>query len=741
MAEVVKDFSDGFSLYEQVLFQRGRVIVDGELNEIGRLERVSRYRNHVVDEFVDMTSYSRQKMAVPTLKNITILTGDQGGVDDNDIKITPATNGRIPLVSAWGYVFRMSQDVILTTTPNSTELNQFQQIYLVIREVEIGAGAESAIKVDDIGETARRVKLEVEWRISPVNVDESSAEVHPPEPWNAFGSRQFLVATVHRTNNEAQVRREELILHYRNPGEITRAADRTLPGPVRLRSSNHADGSVARAYINNAGELVIDKLACIIGLSRTTSNDNDQFTTVLISGTFNLQDGESLAVVMPTDSNLQTTGEYTAVEDTPGANQLQIVQVRMDQVGEQDGPIAELMSQNLDNLYVICTKASALEEMSGVTAHVDIVFADGKRLTRQRVNLANGAPSRHEIRWSQGNKWHDFLPPSDLEGEPTADSDAEPWVRTYMPARQYSIKEIDAHVLRSVNPLSLPGTGDKIYYRRHTANQAVIRFQGDANLFTGEIVTINARYVPAPDPINRGEWVADDDDSASLIRYHGFNESESADVGAMFSAHAFRAADQPGTWDSDAWHNGDYAEAYHHKLSVSGSQGLGSDTTLALIAGYRRVAFNTVDQPVRSGGVAAAENVRTNAYACNQVTAYGLIACTGSGGCTLEDGSFNFDDIFFVDEGPGDSTNEAYAIMTLQAAADNSNYVPQVSVVHKGGDAVNYSLEPINIVARILTSNTFQVIAYQAETGTDYSRIMAAVQLHYAVTVHGGWNP
>lgn len=746
MAEIVKNFTDNFSRYEQVLFQRGRVLIDGELNEIGRLERMQRHRGDTIEQFLDMPGQGSSRMATPTLKNIKILVGEQSGVDDNDVKIVPYTDGSLPLIQAFGYVWQMTEDETLTTDPNPGPGNSFQQIYFIITETEITAAAEAAIKIDDLGETARRVMINVEWKIGRLNIDEGDDEVPSPAPWDA-GRRKFLVATIHRTEGQSQVRRGELIVEHRRPAENTRAVDRAMPGVVRLRSSTRNEGLTASAYLDESdGKLTISNLSVLVGLDRTSNNDFGSYTSVLVEGVFNLTAQDSLVLILPTDSNLLTSPQYIAVVGTPGYNELEMVVLDMTDIGIEQGAFSEVRSQNLDNMFVVVTNMSAKEDiLAGTTA--DFVFADGKRLTRIRkgTGLLNES-GRQEIRWSQGNMWHDWLPPGINDLIPTEKSDTEPWFRTYMPPRKNSIKEINSHVLRGVNEGAQPGSGDQIFYRTHTAYRAVVKFAGETQQFTGEIITINARWVPGNDLQSGGSWAADDQEAPSTIEYFGFDDGSAIPGGNAYKAWGFRANNAPGTWDVDEWDNSASEDGAHLKINKTGSMSVLQSQTSSLegISNYRDISFSRKNLPVRNSGVSPTETSHHVHYAHTKPFAYGLIQCDGSGGVTLLDGAFNFDDLLFVDEGPGDSNNEAYIVMTqvnIANEADNSNYVITCNIVNKSGDDDSPTSVYHVFYPTIVSASTWHLKLYgNFDQFDNYSRPMAATKFHVSVVVHGGYN-
>lgn len=748
MPEVVKNFTDNFSRYEQVLFQRGRVLIDGELNEIGRLERMQRHRGDTIEQFNGMPGNGSSRMATPTLTNIKVLVGEQFGVDDNDVKIVPNTDGSLPLIQAFGYVWQMTDDKILTTDPNPGPGNSFQQIYFELTETEITAAAEAAIKIDDLGETARRVMLNVEWKVGRLNVDEGFTEALSPAPWDG-GIRKFLVATVHRTQGQSQVRRGEMIVEHRRPAENTRAIDRAMPGVVRLRSSTRNAGLTASAYLDgNDSALTISNLSVLLGLDRTSNTEFSSYTSVLIEGVFLLPAQRSLVLLLPTDSNLLTSPEYTAVVGTPGYNEMEMVILNMTDIGVEQGTFSETRSQNLDNMYVVVTNMSNSDDiLVGGTA--DFVFADGKRLTRVRENsgIVNES-GRQEIRWSQGNLWHDWLPPGINDLTPTEKSDTEPWLRTYMPPRRNSIKEIDSHVLRGIGEATQPGGGDQIFYRRHTANRAVIVFRGNEHDFTGEIITINARWVPGSDLPSGGSWAADDGDSPSSIEYFGFDDSSAIPGGSIYKAWGFRANDVSPTWSVDEWDNSVHEDGAHVRIVKTGSMGVLQGQTLSeeILSRYREISFSQRNLPVRTGGVSPTAVTKNSHYANTKPFAYGLIECDGSGGVALLDGAYNFDDLVLIDEGPGDSSNEAYIVMTQTSTsneANNDTYVPICGIVHRtsaGGDPV-FRSTPHIFYPDILSNSTWHLRMYGGGVLDDnYSRPIATRHFHISVVVHGGFN-
>ena len=425
MAEIVKDFTFNFSRYQQVVFQRGRVVIDGELNEIGRLERMSRYRGNVIEQHWDKdpVAVSDRHLAVPILKNIIITHSNTfagGGIAD-EVRIRPSDEQRLALIEAWGYIWELTDTITLVTTPNATGDEAFQQIYFVIKEVEETAGTEPSIKVDGIGETARRVRLDVEWKVGTINVDAGAAEHNPIQPWDKDGSQAFLVATINRDKDGSGTDRNQIKLNFRQPQEITRLNDRFLPGNVRLRSTNKSSTEGAYAFVNDTGKLVIHDL--VVLNPNYESGNVKSFLSALVFGEFTLLSGESLVVVGEPLDVPQFTGapasangsEFFGVLDNPGPSNIKLKVIRM--WAPFDGlSSADLLEKNYDGIYVVVTRISDEDEHNGVTLDHDYVFADGKRLTRMAETRPTDLPGANRIVWGQGNRWHDFAPPDDLNG-------------------------------------------------------------------------------------------------------------------------------------------------------------------------------------------------------------------------------------------------------------------------------------------------------------------------------------
>lgn len=197
MAELAVDFTNDQSRFEQVIIQRGKDVLDGELNEIGRLIRVSRYRQFQAD--VSDDAHEAGNYGMVRTQGLDIVP--RIGVP-TDVSIVPNSNGR-GLISFRGYVFEITSTIHLTgVTTGALGTDEYQQVYMTIAEEEVTAVDDPSIAVQDLGETARRVRLVVTFALGGVNTDTAGPLNTAAEPWEG-GTKSAVLAYIKRVSGTA----------------------------------------------------------------------------------------------------------------------------------------------------------------------------------------------------------------------------------------------------------------------------------------------------------------------------------------------------------------------------------------------------------------------------------------------------------------------------------------------------------------------------------------------------------
>jgi len=173
MADVTQNTFDETKKYVKTIFQRGRNVLDSELNELQDDARVNFYREMQVVFGTDLVVKSAVSFAITGGTNqITIAAG---------------------IGSAYGYIISQASPINVTglTTPGGARTDC---VWLSISESEIDSVADPAIATAALGETTRRSKLVIGW-----GVTENS--LVPPantgEPW-AVGVVYIRVALLSR---------------------------------------------------------------------------------------------------------------------------------------------------------------------------------------------------------------------------------------------------------------------------------------------------------------------------------------------------------------------------------------------------------------------------------------------------------------------------------------------------------------------------------------------------------------
>ncbi len=161
MASITKDSYDETKGNTKVLYQKGRDLVDFELNEAQDIQRVSRSRQADAAfmagaSLLDFTAL--QPTGTGASNDITIASG-RVYVNGESVDITGG------LLSALGG----------TLTTNNSGSDRYDYVYLELVESEISASTDPDMAISSLGETARRRRIVATWQVSEGSVPPASA--------------------------------------------------------------------------------------------------------------------------------------------------------------------------------------------------------------------------------------------------------------------------------------------------------------------------------------------------------------------------------------------------------------------------------------------------------------------------------------------------------------------------------------------------------------------------------------
>ena len=146
MADLTKDSFSETNLFTKVLFQRGKDVVDFELNELQDNERVSRYR----------TNYAGLQAGSAINGNTPL---NPGSGDDGFLAVGTSLANSLTLKAGWllcdGIPIPLWVDTVLSgfSTPGS---NRTDTVYVAVSEVEVTNPAQ----IPKLGETTRRRQIQ-----------------------------------------------------------------------------------------------------------------------------------------------------------------------------------------------------------------------------------------------------------------------------------------------------------------------------------------------------------------------------------------------------------------------------------------------------------------------------------------------------------------------------------------------------------------------------------------------------
>jgi len=175
MADVTQNTFDESKKYDKVTFQRGRNVLDSELNELQDNARVMLYRQM-------QALFGSTELSVKSAVSFAVTGGT------NQITVAAGVG------SAYGYIISQTGSVNVSglTTPGGARTDC---VWLSISESEIDSVADTTIATAALGETTRRAKLVIGWGVTENSL---TTPASTGEPW-AGGTVYIRVALLSRT--------------------------------------------------------------------------------------------------------------------------------------------------------------------------------------------------------------------------------------------------------------------------------------------------------------------------------------------------------------------------------------------------------------------------------------------------------------------------------------------------------------------------------------------------------------
>ncbi len=727
MGEFSVDFTDDFSRLEQVLFQRGNVALDGELNEIGRLPRIMMKRMGMLEKMdrFKQQDDSEAVAARPVVKGLTFKT--DGGSLTNII--VQASDNERAMVSCLGYVFELPTPTTLETEENSSGDPTWQQIYFTLKESEVDSGTLPAIKVNALGETAIRTRLEVKIKIGEPQAQAANDECTTKQPWEG-GTRTGLLAVVRRGANTEGTQINPLRdIHeaWLDPQELREWQAAFFSPQIRLRCGIQVGGTSAAASWK-ANKLVIEEL--VVGIGFGAINEQREFMSVRFEGKheIDLAVGQVLVLLVPSRKGnfdlwdfATSKNEFKAVlagsgSVRPKPQEVEYVVLNSHTLQDTDKISANATRADAD-LYTrvpVCLRyQDPPTHGSGISWQVDVVFIDGKQITREDIDRPKDIPSQHQVRWAQGNAFHDWLPPED--SVPSNNNDKTPYFRGYAFPQEGSVKEVFAQCVRNLaNDSTLDGT--LIFVRKFVARGLSSSFESETLLYEGEITTYNASW----DPANK-EWKRDDPAEHSTMQLNGVQRKSFSNLVHSVMGMATHDQGKPDTWNNVNWDNGEQTSSCHLYFQGRSSNlilGSGNNDYIEIRTPHR-IAFSNQDQPIRSltGSHFPTKHTFYDAMA---VRAYGSFFSTAGVPPTviLSNGSMNLASAVY-----GLSGDDGFVEVTMNSSMADQSYTVVAMMIESqygGGLSVDNRF-PIQIAhCKPVSPTSFRIklaTQYPAYTG------------------------
>lgn len=597
MAELSVDFTNDQSRYEMVLFQRGKDVLDGELNEIGRLCRVPRYRLGVLRE--NNTGAAVSRAGYPVVSGLQIT-----GTGSGEVTLQPIS-GQRALIAFRGYVIELTGTVVLSGMTDPTPAGgETYQVYMTLTETEISAAADPTIKVDALGETARRIRVTAAFALSAANTDSAGAANTAAEPWEG-GVKACILAEVRLPATTTG-----------NPPAATIFPKWQLPADFKefvarnIIMTHGSDSAVVPKFVwdSSASELTVENVALVVPGNMaeggaTVQRAEMNFTGGTVISLPNEGDALVVEIMRPRDqaeSALSSTIDYAL---SPSESQLQAyVESYTNYV---EGVVDPANDDGFFDRFVIAVRGN----------NNDLYLRDG--------TLTEGLTISGETRSNMlhvGQPAFDRDLPRHARAEvttPTQESDETPFLRSRISPRSTHYKLLASFPMGGGSGTA-PSHLMRLYQTAETTGSGLYVMDGLA-------ITVNARWDVTAGP----QWVADDSSGSIPATIHRFQAQQTSGFGSIggfisMSAHDTSVASN---WGDSAWN-----------LSASDAVRIRHDGNIhlpglaaSIMDGLNYAQLTDIADPY----TLAASTVKNALYALNVPKAFGRVQSDGAGGASI----------------------------------------------------------------------------------------------------------
>lgn len=717
MAQIAASFTNDQARYDEITFQRGKVVIDGELNDGQRIQRIATKRLKIIDRLQSNLQEDSNMLDAPMFSSgMRIITAEEDGtVGSDEVKIEgnpdPGKH-KVTLVEFRGYTFEMAEIQTFAVAAAGGAI-QTQQLYMTLREVENGPAQDPSIQVNALGETSVRVFIEVVFKIGAVDTLSAEADNTVAEPWEAGGVAAGVIAEIVRDPGNVSLTRSNVRYRYRMVPEMLRRNLQFMHnGKVSLRQSIHARES-AEAYVEKDLDLNktfnISRLAVLVGAH--SQRDSRESMSIRVDVSIDFIDftfGDCLVIQIPNNpsghavkAGIVSLDEYEAVYNAvPGEGQVLLRVERFADWGENQSTRNDY--RNLDDRFVLCANLTNPSSSIDNELTMDIIFCDGQRITEFR-DLSKVKPALHEqhgISWDtgeavltapgQGN-------PNSLNTTVQNNLDETPYRVGQVPPLSSEFKALFSQKLENISGIDV---FLRFYAFDDLALGGVPGPNGDPQ--SGFCMTVNAAW-----QANTSQWERDIDNHHSAIFYFGgvlsTTSSPADDEPGTFIGQAMHSSAAPDFWPADEW------------VSPTGSVTTKAVQSLLSYKGFlttsagNNAEIETYKSMGYSGNETLPADTRPNRlFARNINKAYGTLRKSGAVVSVDADHSFNVASVAVVNVDPSPS----YIEVTLTKAMAGSKYSATANLQTWSGDET----DPANmlVIYRVLafSSTKIRIFAY-----------------------------
>lgn len=559
MVDVSADLTNNQSHFEQILFQRGKIVVDGELNEIGRIARVRDYRQSNV--MLGMIGETESKPGLPVCTGIQIVPG----VNPGEVIVQPIPS-KVATILLRGYVFQLTSSITLSEVNINPVVDEYYQVYVVISETEISSVDDSTIKIPKLEETTRRIKIDVTFKLGNANTDSAGFDNTASEPYESLVYKKSgILGYVKRLALQNGAVQNYQIHYSFIPSQDV----------INFRNSNiflTRASTLTRSYVkwnSSTGVLTISNIAMVV--SNMWSDETAAPIQIQLPDSATLTDfGDALVIYVPSYKRyagpLDPPKLQAVLDSTKNPNELL---ARVENIGAlKENFVNDLStSDGLYNKYVFAI-----------------------RLNNSTVLLRNGdlmtyTPSGSNIQIYEGrskvihnNSVIECYDKNDIAGY---ENDNTPFVHTR------SVGFTKYHMIacfKEKNSINAIPVYTRIY------------ISPDPESY-GLVITSNARWLAQVIPL----WVADEPVISSSILRFGRFELLGTDEGRI--TYSNRNPGAPVSWADDQWDmdgTGIYNAFSHLTITPKGTI-TSKDNVEAIISSFRNLQLTGTGDPNTSG--------------------------------------------------------------------------------------------------------------------------------------------